>query len=521
MADQEQAAGSEAWVPRQVKIRPAKRTTATTRATGKRPGRSRPAWDVVWTFDGQRFFRRFDRSAEAEDFVVALQRGVANQLLFDPVGRRFIGPDAASQASVGEQERPADRDVAPEGPTVAAWTQRYWDWKWPTLEPKGRSELSRYLNRVRGHFVTVPEGSDEAMAIGAYLRRCSLAVKPVEPSAEDRVGADLLRRHSMPLSPIGRSELEEFVARFSVNQRYPDRKVSPTTVRRMVADLQQCWARAVVEEVLDVNPWDRVVLSSRARGTRSAKPGVVPADAELVLSPEQIIELAEACTRLGSWGEVVRAFVLVMGFCGLRPSEATGLVVDDLEFDDDGGWLTVRRSRRNIPARYLDLEEDPEWGPLKGRLLADSRRVPIPASIAHVLRDHVDRFCTSGSPSELVFQRNSKPFDLSVFGRQVWEPARRSLFPPRPDLEPDSPLQPRLTRLRRHDLRHSACSMWLRARVDVSVCQRWSGHKRLSVFLDVYQGLIPGREEEGVRLVNGMLGRGGNGKDPPVAVPMH
>jgi hypothetical protein len=30
------------------------------------------------------------------------------------------------------------------------------------------------------------------------------------------------------------------------------------------------------------------------------------------------------------------------------------------------------------------------------------------------------------------------------------------------------------------------------------VCQRWSGHKTLSVFLDIYQGVAPGREEEGV-----------------------
>jgi len=470
VADEEEAIHSEPWVPRQVKFRPVKRTTLRRRATPKRPGSARPAWDVIWTFDGQRFFRRFDRAAEAEDFLIALQRGVATQLLFDPVGRRFIDPD-----------------------------------RFP--EPKGRSELSRYLNRVRGHFVTVAEGSDEAAAIAAYLRRCSLAVKPIKPSPEELVGGDLLRRHSMPLSSIGRAELEEFVARFSVNQRYPDRRVSPSTVRRMVADLQQCWARAVVEEVLEVNPWDRVVLSprSRGKGSRSAKAGVVPADAELVLGPEQIFELAEACSRVGSWGQVVRGFVLVMGFCGLRPSEATGLVVGDLELGDDEGWLTVRRSRRSVPDRYLDTEEDPEWGPLKGRLLADSRRVPVPGSIVPLLREHIDRFCTGQSPTELVFQRNRKPFDLSVFGQQVWDPARRSLFPPRPDLHPDSPLQPKLSRLRRHDLRHSACSMWLRARVDVSVCQRWSGHKRLSVFLDVYQGLIPGREEEGVRLVNRML----------------
>lgn len=51
--------------------------------------------------------------------------------------------------------------------------------------------------------------------------------------------------------------------------------------------------------------------------------------------------------------------------------------------------------------------------------------------------------------------------------------------------------KPELARLRRHDLRHAAGSWWLREGVDAVVCQRWSGHKTLSVFLDIYQGSLP------------------------------
>jgi integrase len=61
--------------------------------------------------------------------------------------------------------------------------------------------------------------------------------------------------------------------------------------------------------------------------------------------------------------------------------------------------------------------------------------------------------------------------------------------------------------LRRHDLRHAACSWWLREGVDAVVCQRWSGHKTLSVFLGVYQGVAPGREEEGVAKLEASVGR--------------
>ena len=125
MADEEEAIHSEPWVPRQVKFRPVKRTTLRRRATPKRPGSARPAWDVIWTFDGQRFFRRFDRAAEAEDFLIALQRGVATQLLFDPVGRRFIDPDRHPEPT-GEEPAPhRGPESRAGGPTVAEWTQHY------------------------------------------------------------------------------------------------------------------------------------------------------------------------------------------------------------------------------------------------------------------------------------------------------------------------------------------------------------------------------------------------------------
>lgn len=505
---------SDPWLPSTVRVQSVKRGTTRSRATATRPAREQPVWTVHWSVDGMRFSERLHRASDAERLATELQRGGGARMWFDPVRRRFMDPVIAGGRPPAEDKDKALTGASfpaaeTAGITVAEWTQRYWDWKWATIEPKGRHELSRYLNRVREHFTTgIEPESEEGAAISAYLRRCSLTVSPVEPTDLERIGADLLHRHSTLLASIGRSELQGFVARYSVNQRYPERAVSATTTRRMVADLKQCWARAVHEELIEANPWDRVELGrgGRGSGARAAKAGLTPADAELVLSPDQILELADRCAVEGTWGEVVRAFVLVMGFCGLRPSEATGLVVGDIELPAEGaGWLTVRRSQRQVPARFLDAEDDPDWGPLKGRDLTETRRVPIPASNVSVLRDHLGRFSAGAESSDLVFQRKGKPFDLSTFGVEVWEPTRRALFPSKPDLHPDSPLQPRLSRLRRHDLRHSACSMWLRARVDVSVCQRWSGHKRLSVFLDVYQGLIPGREEEGVRLVDAML----------------
>ncbi len=199
-------------------------------------------------------------------------------------------------------------------------------------------------------------------------------------------------------------------------------------------------------------------------------------DRDLVINVEQAFELAEACATHGSWGAVVECFVLAMALCGLRPGEAAGLLWEDVELPDDDspGWMTVRRTHRPIAARWLDPGEDPDWGPLKDRDLTDTRRVPIHPLVVARLRQH--RITYGEGPDGLVFHRQGKPFDPDLFARNVWEPGRAALWPRRDDLPPSDPRQPKLASLRRHDLRHAACSWWLREGVDAVVCQRWSGH---------------------------------------------
>ena len=62
-----------------------------------------------------------------------------------------------------------------------------------------------------------------------------------------------------------------------------------------------------------------------------------------------------------------------------------------------------------------------------------------------------------------------------------------------------------LARLRLHDLRHAACSMWLNTPgLEVRVVlPNGRAHKRLSVFLDIYQGLMPGSLTSGKEKLDG------------------
>lgn len=488
---------AEPWVAQTFNVFPvARKTTKARRADGPNgDARDRPCWDVRYRVDGHDFLRRFHRAAEAHTWVDELRYGHVQGWPFDPSAKQFVRPERAVA-------REPVRD------TVFTWTAEYWDQKWSQLEPSGRQELARYLKRARRFFVDASPAGDDAVAVDAYIRHCSFDVRASDACDEHRAGEAWVRKHALALAEVGLHEVTAFLAHYRRSQRFPDRQVSPSSERRMVADLRQCWARAVREERIAASPWDRVDLRARGGASARSKTGrtALAADAEVVLSPQQVWQLAEACGALGDWGDIVVCYVLVMGFCGLRPNEAVGLVVGDLEVPEgQTGWLTVRRNHRRVPARYLDRDDDPDWGPLKGRDLAATRRVPIPSDVAGRLRSHLDRHCGDAAPHDLVFHRNGKPFDVSAFHDAVWAHARAAVFPMVEGLDPSSPLQPKLSRLRRHDLRHSACSLWLRSRVDVSVCQRWSGHKQLSVFLDIYQGLIPGREEEGAALLDAHL----------------
>lgn len=464
------------------------------RSTGRRSTRLVPRWDVRGRADGIEFSKRFRRSGLAEAWKRRLDEGFALGLRFDVRAKQFLrlAPDA---------ELPSEHE-----PSVFEVTEAYYRTH-PEWEPKTKVLAATALNRARRWFLAPgaePVGQDLA-AVEDYLAHASFTDDHGAGTltAAQAAGRAWLIANSAPLADVTTADVERFLARFEVNQRN-GKKVSRTTIIRYSQPVRACWAWAVARDDIPVtrNPWLTVKPPRKVKGRPArADSGAsrLAVDKDIVLSVDQALDLAERCVTVGSWGEVVRCYVLVMALCGLRPSEAVGLVWDDVELPHDGeaGWLVVRRSRRLVAPRWLDPEEDPEWGPLKDRDLAESRRVPIHPLLVTRLRQHHEM--VGPGPGGLVFHRGGRPFDLSTFSRQVWEPTRSELFPPRPDLAPDDPRQPKLSRLRRHDLRHAACSWWLRSGVDATVCQRWSGHKSLSVFLDVYQGVAPGREAEGVR----------------------
>jgi integrase len=440
----------------------------------RRSGKTVKCWDVRGQIDDGQFFRRFtapDGTAElAKRYAKQLAADYEAGLLWDPQAKRFVAADVAT----------AD--------TVWSWTRRYWSLMVSEWEPATRASAARAMRRACTQLL-LPGAPEMLPTVATGLSVAFL------PTPGDTGDADAwFALWSRPLRAVTHEHLEELLAAYRV--RDDGRPVSPATERRMVADLRQCWQLAHSRGLTDRDPWPavRILRKTKSAGTvEKVVRGVQAVDADVVLSPAQVWKLADAVAATTANAGRYRAYVLLMGLCGLRPSEALGLTVSDLELPDAAtvatGWVRVRRSKRTVSKTWVTGDEDATFGPLKGRGTDEERRAPIPSTLVPVLREHLQLYRADASPGDLLFVGpRGGPVDLNRFDRDHWRKARRTEF------GTDGPL----ARLHRHDLRHAACSAWLAAGVPLKVATGWSGHRTVSVFLDVYQGVMPGSEDAGV-----------------------
>jgi hypothetical protein len=441
-------------------------------------GKTRVCWDLKIQSDGHRWFARYyssGQAAAARDLLIA---GFAKGLLFDPGSKRFLEPD---QESVPE--------VAPE-PTVFSESLAWWITHWTRIEPKSRKETLRYICRPITDFVG--KGSKAPVGLDAYLQWQMLPPKgdvPVPPQHED--AATWVRQFSLPVRDVDAAMWQTYVDRWKINTR-SGRPLAQSSLTRHLADVRQMWSWVCANnEITDPWPLLKTHIRSSAGGPKGSM--VRPVDRTIVLAPNHVRELAEVCGE-GSFGRLAEVYVLLLGIAGGRPGESAGVETQDLELTGDDCNVKFRRiSRRGIDQSFLDPDDDVIWGPLKGRQIEDSRRVAIPLTDAARIR--------SALAAEQVTGPLFDGWDRDKFCRDVWDHAKAELaerIAHRADTgdvdrrDADA-LRSALRRLRLHDLRHSACSMWLNTPgIEVKMACEWSGHKRLGVFLEIYQGLMPG-----------------------------
>ncbi len=156
--------------------------------------------------------------------------------------------------------------------------------------------------------------------------------------------------------------------------------------------------------------------------------------------------------------------MLFLGLSGLRWGEAAGLQVGDL-IDSPGPGLRVQRavlSSRTDGTVYVDT--------LKTKR---ARTVPLVAELV----PHVERWA-DGKPQDawLISAPGGGPLNEGNWKRSVrWPQALEAVGRPR---------------LRVHDLRHTAASLWLAAGADPKVVQRILGHASAAMTMDLYGHLI-------------------------------
>lgn len=201
----------------------------------------------------------------------------------------------------------------------------------------------------------------------------------------------------------------------------------------------------VVSQVLDHAVRDGRIPSNPARLVKRPRPST--ARRHRYLTAQQLDHLADSA---GAY----RPLILVLGYCGLRWGEAVGLHVADL--DEPKGRIHVERAMDDAGAFHEPKDHD-------------RREVPIPDFVLDELRPAL--------PAEGLIFRSPQGSHVhhANWTRRVWVPALESAG---------------LSRMRIHELRHTAASLAVASGASVLAVSRMLGHADPAITLRVYADLF-------------------------------
>ncbi len=239
--------------------------------------------------------------------------------------------------------------------------------------------------------------------------------------------------------------------------------LSTSTANRYLSTLRSLLAFAVADGRIHRNAAATVKLPSGGRARREGQ----------FLTSEELDAFVMACH--GRYAELVA----VLGLCGLRWGELAGLQVGD---------------RVAVPGAGLRLQRTVLASSHDGSLYVDSlkarrsRTVPLPPAVLPI----VDRWSAGKEPADWLFSSpEGGPLSESNWRRSIrWSEACESTG----------------RRLRPHDLRHTAASIWLGAGADPKVVQRVLGHASAAMTMDLYGHLIDQNLWDAAQRVGGTTG---------------
>jgi integrase len=285
---------------------------------------------------------------------------------------------------------------------------------------------------------------------GEVLNRSGRAYKP----SVIRSYETSLRLHVLPiigsikLVNVKRRDVQGLVDRIALNR-------DPSTVRNAIMPLRAIYRRALLRDVVQLNPTEGVALPA-VEGVR-----------DRVADPEEASQLLAVLPDedRGVWATAM--------YAGLRLGELQALDWDHIDLDQ--GRLMV------------ECSWDTKVGRVSPKSRAGKRLVPIPSVLrAHLIAHRALMAETSG----LAFGRSpTKPFSDSALrarAKRVWVNAGMSP-------------------IGFHEARHTYASLMIAAGVNAKTLATFMGHRSITTTLDRYGHLFPGSEGEAAVLLDAYL----------------
>lgn len=251
------------------------------------------------------------------------------------------------------------------------------------------------------------------------------------------------------------------------------RAAGATTIARKRSVFANVLRYAVELGELPSSPLDRLSWKP-PRVSEAVSPRVV-------VNPRQARELLTAVTYVGQYrrgpyarGHRLMAFYAYMYFAALRPGEPVALRVHDCYLPDTGwGRLILEKSRPEVNRRWTDTASAHDERGLKHRPATKTRRVPIPAELVAILRQHIDTFGIASDGRIFSSDRGGPVASTAI--SDVWAEARTLALTPAQVASP-------LVR-RPYDLRHAA--VWI---IRTPRCRAW-GRPRSSRIYPTANGI--------------------------------
>jgi integrase len=284
-----------------------------------------------------------------------------------------------------------------------------------------------------------------------WAAECLAASFNIEPSTKTMYEKDL-RHINAVLGPVLIVNLKDHDINTYMAGRLME-GASPTIVAREFRTIRKCMNRAVQKDRIRKSPCSGVTPPA-------------PVEREMMfLTLPQLLRLSEAITPH------YKAWVLMMGTCGLRWSESVGLRVGD---------VNLLRRRMNVNRQLIQLD-DGTWQDKKLKTLASKRSLTVPIFVCNAIGRHLHG--RDITPDSLVFtNRSGGAIGSSSFTKNTFKPALD-----RVGISSD---------FRIHDLRHTAVALAVQEGAHPKAIQRRMGHNSITVTLDRYGHLFPELDEE-------------------------